>query len=92
MNALAEDGQYMYSGDYTYQVGIFPGTWHKMQIRIDQFHYVSFMLDNTAIWKPTSPVNPTLLQNKQVVLGYTSPGQSGKAYHDFVKVLYPLPY
>lgn len=92
MNALGEDGRYMYSGDYTYQVGIFPGTWHKMQIRIDEFHYVSFMLDNTAIWKPTSPVHPTLMQNKQVVLGYTSPGHLGRAFHDYVKVLYPLPH
>lgn len=91
MKAYVAGGQYIYSGDYTHPVGIFPGSWHKMQIRIDQYHFVSFILDNVSIWKPESPVDISMLLNKHVVLGYTSPGNNGKAYHDYVKVMYPIP-
>ncbi|MBK6965311.1 MAG: hypothetical protein IPH20_15605 [Bacteroidales bacterium] len=91
MKALADGGNFMYSGNYTYPVGIFPGSWHKMQIRIDQFHFVSFILDNVTIWKPEYPLDNSMLQDNHVVLGYTSPGTIGKAYHDYMKVMYPTP-
>jgi hypothetical protein len=91
MKVLGEGGNYMYSGDYTFPVGIFPGSWHKMQIRIDPFHFVTFILDNVSIWKPDYQLDNSMLQNNHVVLGYTSPGTIAKAYHDYAKVMYPIP-
>jgi hypothetical protein len=35
------------------------------------------------------PAHPSLMKNRSVVLGFSSPGNGGKAYHDYVKVTYP---
>lgn len=89
MKIYAEGGYFLSSGEYAFPVGVFPGSWHKMQIRIDQFQYVSFIFDDASIWKPNARLDNSMLQNKQLVLGYTSPGQLGKAYHDYITVMYP---
>lgn len=91
MKVLVRGGSYIYSGDYTFPVNISSGSWHKLQIRVEPMHFVSFILDNAVIWKPGYQLDPTMLNRNHVVLGYVSPDNKSKAYHDYVRVLYP-PY
>lgn len=91
MKALLNGGRLIYSGDYTHPVNIISGSWHKLNIKVDAMHNVSFLLDNAVVWKPAGQVDHTMLIPNHVVLGYVSPANKSKAYHDYVKVLYP-PY
>lgn len=63
--------------------------WHKMKIVVNALGRVSFYLDNSFVWSPEMPVHSSLMTGRNVLLGFTSPGNGGKAYHDYVKVIYP---
>lgn len=55
---------------------------------VDAYSHVSFYIDNHPVWSPKKEVNASLLK-KNVLLGYVSQGNAGKAYHDNVVVTYP---
>ncbi|MFZ4547948.1 MAG: hypothetical protein ACOYN4_10965, partial [Bacteroidales bacterium] len=63
--------------------------WHKMKIVVNSLGRVSFYLDNNFVWSPTEPIHSSLMKDKNVLLGFSSPGNGCKAYHDYVKVIYP---
>jgi hypothetical protein len=50
---------------------------------------VYFYLDDRLIWSPEKKLNAEMMVNRNLFLGYLSPGTSGKAFHDFVTVSYP---
>lgn len=100
MSALADEGaigngngedEYISSGKYAFVTDYAGNGWHTMKIVLNGARQVAFYLDGQLIWKPKDKVHPTLLKGKNVMLGFTSPGSYGKAYHDYVKVSYPLP-
>jgi len=62
--------------------------WHVLKIEIASDRYVSFYCDNNLVWKSTKRINQDIITNKNVLLGWRSSGSAGKAYHDWVKVLY----
>ena len=97
-SALKPDGTFISTADprdaatalNAIKVDVDRNGWHKMKILVTTTKQVYFYLDNKFIWSPRTTIDPSLLLNKNVLLGYTSPGTSGKAYHDFVKVTYPV--
>lgn len=90
MSVLTSDGTYATSGAYAFPVTIASGSWHNLKISVTDTHEVIFYLDNVRIWKPLQLVHNSLLKNKHVLIGYLSPVQEGRAYHDFVRFTYPL--
>ncbi len=96
--ALKPDGTFMSTADprdaatvqNAIKVDVDRNGWHKMKILVTNTKQLYFYLDDKFIWSPRTPVDPSMLINKNVLLGYASPGTSGKAYHDFVKVTYPI--
>jgi len=60
--------------------------WHTLRIDITPSRIVNFYCDNKLIWTSVKKINPSMLSNKNVVLGERSSGSAGKAYHDWVKV------
>lgn len=76
-------------GDYAFPVDAASNGWHSMKIVVNHSGQVSFFLDNKFVWSPGRKIENSLMKDKNVILGYTSPGSTGKAYHDYVKVSYP---
>ncbi|NVO19564.1 MAG: hypothetical protein HXX13_07680 [Bacteroidetes bacterium] len=91
MSTLLEDGSLAQSGDYAFKVDNATNGWHTMNITINASHQIFFFLDGQLIWTPKKPVAASLLKNRNVLVGRYSPGNGGKAYHDFIKVTYPTP-
>ena len=100
MSALLQDGTSLTSADpkngiisssrdYAFQADVAGNGWHKMKIVVTSSKQVGFFLDDKFIWSPNKPVHPSLMTNKNVLIGFTSSGNAGKAYHDYVKVTYP---
>lgn len=89
MTTLMQDGTTKSSGAYTFRADYAGKGWHSLKITVNSKQKVSFFLDNQFIWSPEEAVNETMLSDKNVILGFTSPGNGGKAYHDKVKVTYP---
>ncbi len=98
LTTLNPDGTFTSTGDprdettaaTALKVDVDRNGWHKMKIVVTSSKQVAFYLDNKFVWSPKKPIDPSLMINKNVLLGYTSPGTTGKAYHDFVKVTYPI--
>jgi len=101
LTALLQDGTIISSGDPKDGMGTssddhalladFAGNgWHKLKIVVSASKQVSFYLDNQFMWTPGKSIHSSLMANKNVLLGFTSPSNTGKAYHDYVKVTYPL--
>ena len=101
MSALTEDGainstnnnegKMIYSGDYAFQTDFADDGWHKVKIVVTPSQKVAFYLDGQLVWSPKEKVHSSLLKGKNLMLGYTSPGESGKAYHNYIQVSYPTP-
>jgi hypothetical protein len=100
MSSLVQDGSISSSsdpsegtvsshGEFAFQTDVAGNGWHKMKIVVDASNKVSFFLDGQFVWSPKKPVHASLLKDKNVLLGFTSPGNAGKAYHDYVRVTYP---
>jgi hypothetical protein len=87
--ALLQDGTIARSGDYALQAEIGSKGWHKMKIVVNAQKQVSFYLDGQFIWAPQQQIESSLMKDKNVLLGFTSPGIAGKVYNDWVKVSYP---
>jgi len=101
MSVLAEDGPYsstnntegkvIYSGDYAFQTDYAGDGWHKLRIAVTASREVSFYLDGQLVWSPKDKLHASLLKGRNLMLGYTSPGETGKAYHNYIQVCYPMP-
>jgi hypothetical protein len=100
MSVLLQNGNIITSGElgsaptdsfdnYALPITTATSKWHKMKIVVNSLGRVSFYLDNKFVWSPAMPAHPSLMKNRSVVLGFSSPGNGGKAYHDYVKVTYP---
>ncbi|MEI6061259.1 MAG: hypothetical protein WCR72_11155 [Bacteroidota bacterium] len=101
MSALLSDRTYATTGnpleatsaskdDYAMKADFAGNGWHKLRIVVSASSRVSFYLDNQLVWTPAKAIHTSLMADKNVLLGFTSPGTTGKAYHDYVKVSYPL--
>ena len=88
---LLQNGTFASSGDYALTADAASTGWHKLRIVVSAARMVSYYLDNQLVRTSPSPIQSTLMSNKNVLLGYTSSGSAGKAYHDYVSVTYPLP-
>lgn len=88
--AMLYDGRLAASGDFALQTDFAGNGWHKLKIVVTAAKKVSFYLDNQLMYSPKEPIHASLVKGKNVVLGFSSPGSAGKAYHDFVKVTYPV--
>ena len=91
MSVILEDGVPATPGDYKLQADFIPNGWHKIKIMVDEFRQVSFYLDDQKIWSPGKPILESLMRDKNILLGFTSPGSAGKAYHDWVCIINRLP-
>jgi len=100
MSALADEGalgngngedEYISSGNYAFVADQVGDGWHTMKIVLNGARQIAFYLDGQLIWSPKEKVHPTLLNKKNVLIGFTSPAPYGKAYHNYVKVAYPTP-
>jgi hypothetical protein len=87
--ALLQNGTTASSGDYAILADDTRYGWHKMKIIVNSLRQVSFYLDDRFLWSPHQEIQSSLMKDRNVLLGFTSPGISGKAYHDWVKVSYP---
>ena len=83
-----KDGMITAHGEYAFKADVAGNGWHKMKIVVTATKQVSFYLDGQFIWSPEKPIDASLLKDKNVLLGFTSSGNAGKAYHDYVKVTY----
>ena len=98
LTVLSPDGRLVSTGDprdastaqNAIKVNADLNNWHKMKIVVSGSRQVSFYLDNKLVSSPKMAADPSMLINKNVLLGFTSPGTSGKAYHDYVQVTYPF--
>ncbi|HNX43341.1 MAG TPA: hypothetical protein PLJ84_01985 [Bacteroidales bacterium] len=77
------------TGEYAMVADSYTNSWHKIKIMITQDHFVRFYIDDVLIWSPGDKISSQQLQGKHLVLGFTSSGNVGKAYHNYVKVTYP---
>jgi hypothetical protein len=90
--AVMYDGTTATLGDYA--VGVDSPSdngWYKLKIVVDGTNHVKYYVNNQLVWAPASKIEASLLKNKNLMLGFFSPGSNyttGKAYHDFVKVSY----
>jgi hypothetical protein len=91
IEALLEDGSIATPGEYAIPVDDFVNGWHKMKIIIPKNRFASFYLDNQLVWQTPKQIHKSLIYNKNLLLGSTSPGIAGKAYHDWVKITYITP-
>ena len=100
MSVLLKNGKIITSGElgsepsdsfnnFALPIATATSMWHKMKIVVNSLGRVSFYLDNNFLWSPKEPIHPSLLKDKNVLLGFSSPGNGCKAYHDYVKVSYP---
>ena len=90
MEYLNENGGVTYS-DYM-PADAYSNTWHKLKIVVTPARNIRFYCDNIPIWSPLPLLLPNMASDKNVVLGYTSSGdtetRAGVAYHNWVKVSY----
>ncbi len=91
IEALLEDGSISSPGEYAASIDNFVNGWHKMKIVIPKNRLAHFYLDNELVWITPKQVHKSLLAKKNLLLGSTSPGIAGKAYHDWVKITYITP-
>ena len=89
VNLLAEDGTTDNPGSYDLNADSYINGWHKMKIVVGADRYVKFYCDGALIWSSTKKLSPSMMTNRNLVLGYRSSGSAGKTYHDWVKVTYP---
>ncbi len=66
--------------------------WHTMKIVVTDSGQVSFYFDGLFIWSPQQPIHSSLMTNKNIFVGFMSPGQGGTSYNNSVRVSYPLPH
>jgi len=89
--ALLEDGSIATPGDFVIPVDTYINGWHNMKIVVLHGGMAQFYLDNTLVWGTPKRIHKSLMVKKNLILGSTSPGIAGKAYHDFVKITYITP-
>lgn len=77
------------NGDNSFRFEVSSNGWHKLKIAVSPKRKVYFYIDNRLVWSPEKLLNIEMMSNKNVFLGYLSPGSGGKTYHDFVEVTYP---
>lgn len=72
----------------------YSNSWHKLKIEVTANRYTRFYCDNNLIWAPFERLNPEMMSDRKVILGYTSDGDpntfAGIAYHNWVKATYPV--
>jgi hypothetical protein len=88
MEFLSQDETMVSSGYIA--ADVYSYGWHKLKMRVTPTRHVMFYCDNDLIWSPLNTrINPSMMNNKNIVLGYTSDGndetRAGVAYHNWVK-------
>ena len=83
-----ETSNYAHNEAHSIIASEYANGWYTMKIDILSDRYVKFYIDNNLVWISTSKLHPSLMTNKNVVLGMRSANSAGKAYHDWVKVSY----
>jgi hypothetical protein len=89
MSVLRGSGNFISSGNYELPVNKLSDGWHIMKIVVNANREVSFYLDNQLVWSPQTLIDESLMRDKNVILGFSSGGNNGQAYHDWVRVIYP---
>jgi len=77
------------AGSYDLNGDAYANGWHVMKIVVGSDRYVKFYCDNNLIWTSTKRLHPSLMTNRNAVLGFRSSGSAGKSYHDWVRVTTP---
>ena len=92
MELYTENGNVVSSG-YIPADG-YINAWHKLKIEVTEARFAKFYCDNKLLWAPFVRLNPLMMSDKNVVLGYTSDGNTktmaGVAYHNWVKATFPV--
>jgi hypothetical protein len=92
MEIYAENGSVASSGYM--RADEYANSWHKLKIEVTSARFVKFYCDNNLFWAPPIRLHPDMMNDKKVVLGYTSDGNpmtlAGVAYHNWVKVTFPV--
>ena len=92
MELLTESGNIASSGYIP--ADEYVNNWHKLKIEVSEARFAKFYCDNKLIWAPFVRLNPLMMSDKNVVLGYTSDGNpktmAGIAYHNWVKATFPV--
>ena len=92
MELLTENGDVVSSGYIP--ADEFANSWHNFKIEVSEARFPKFYCDNKLLWAPFVRLNPLMMSDKRIILGYTSDGNSktmaGVAYHNWVKATYPV--
>jgi hypothetical protein len=87
MTYLPANGEYT---PLTVMADSYSNSWHILKIEVTPANLLKFYIDNNLLWAPSLHADQSIINNKNVVLGYTSSGNpatvAGKAYHDWIKV------
>lgn len=75
--------------DYGINADSYANAWHIMKIVITQEHRIRFYINDELIWAPSEKIQANMLRDRNLLLGFTSSGFAGKAYHNYVKIVYP---
>jgi len=86
---MSDGNKFITLGDYIVSADKYANGWHKIKISVTQEHSIRFYIDNVLIWAPANGITYKALKAKNLVMGFTSSGLAGKAYHNYVKVSYP---
>lgn len=89
--ALLDDGTMASPGNYALNADNMLNGWHNMKIVVLRGGMTRFYLDNNLMWITPKSIHKSLMAKKNLLLGSTSPGIAGKAYHDFIKISYITP-
>jgi hypothetical protein len=92
MELLTENGNVVSSGYIP--ADPYVNSWHQLKIEVTEARFPKFYCDNKLLWAPFVRLNPLMMSDKKVVLGYTSDGNTktmaGVAFHNWVKATYPV--
>jgi hypothetical protein len=88
-SALLQDGTVSSSRNLELRGTTLGDGWHNMEIVVNATREASFYLDNQLVWSSPTQIDESLMRDKNVLLGFSSGGSLGHAYHDWVQVTYP---
>ena len=90
MELLTENGDVLSSGFIP--ADEYANGWHNFKIEVTEARFAKFYCDNKLLWAPFARLDPLMMSNKKIILGYTSDGNpitlAGTAYHNWVKATY----
>ena len=87
MEYLSEGGTVVNSGYIT--ADEYSNSWHTLKIEVTEARYVRFYCDDKLLWSPIQRLDPEMMSDRKIILGYTSDGYTktyaGVAYHNWIK-------